>query len=180
MNISAKTSRKFLNWALFEIESEGFNELPHEIQGMLLEKWAARALPNGTADERDKLKEDLRRDTLRRDMIAVTEKLERAGKRVDARASAQRRTASRSKPKRPNPRYKAIYEKLKAIAEARPRSHDDVFRMLNGRVGIPHAEPFETAGGWLAGFRKEPKLARSWLSKVWKVLHLPPFPRGPK
>ena len=43
------------------------------------------------------------------------------------------------------------------------------------------AEPFETARGWMAGFRRDEAAARAWLSKRWRVtLDLPPLPRGPK
>jgi hypothetical protein len=84
------------------------------------------------------------------------------------------------KPVRRNQRYEAIDCELRKIAEARPKGQKEVFDSLDGRVKIPNAEPFASAGGWLAGFRKNPPAARAWLSKTWSKLNLPPFSRGPK
>jgi len=88
--------------------------------------------------------------------------------------------APRRKPLRRNSKYEAIYSSLRHIAEGRPTSHAEVFRALDGRTRIPNAEPFESAGGWLAGLRRNKMGARAWLSKAWSGLNLPAFPRGPK
>jgi hypothetical protein len=79
-------------------------------------------------------------------------------------------------------RYGAIDSALKQCSEARPRSHEEVFRCMETRSKqlIPNAEPFRSAGGWLAGFQKDPALARVWLSKRWSLLQLPAFMSGPK
>jgi hypothetical protein len=84
------------------------------------------------------------------------------------------------KPVRRNQKYMTIDEALQEIAESHPRTQEEVFQALQGRVGFPPAEPFEAARGWMAGFRLDEALARSWLSKRWKELNLPPLPRGPK
>ena len=84
------------------------------------------------------------------------------------------------KPVRRSARNERIDSALQKIAEMRPRNHREVFKALEGRVGPPEAEPFGTARGWLAGFQKNPHGARSWLSKAWARLELPPFRRGPK
>jgi hypothetical protein len=82
---------------------------------------------------------------------------------------------------RRNPKYKVIDEALKEIAESQPRTQEEVFQSLEGRhVVIPACEPFVTARGWMAGFRRNESLARQWLSKRWAELHLPSFLRGPK
>ena len=81
---------------------------------------------------------------------------------------------------RRNPRYKAIDDALRNVAQARPSSHEEVFAALEGRVRPPNAEPFQSEGGWLAGFRRNKACARAWLSKAWSRLELPAFPRGPK
>jgi hypothetical protein len=83
-------------------------------------------------------------------------------------------------PTRRGPRYEAIDKELIAISAALPKSHEEVFRSLEGRIKIPNAEPFKSAGGWVSGFQQNPSKARSWLSKVWSRLNLAPFPRGPK
>jgi hypothetical protein len=79
-----------------------------------------------------------------------------------------------------SPRYIAIDDTLRDIAQMTPGSHGDVFQNLEGRVKIPNAEPFQAAGGWVKGFHASPRAARAWLSKAWSRLKLPPFPRGPK
>ena len=84
------------------------------------------------------------------------------------------------KPVRCNSRYEAIDNVLRSIAEARPRNHQEVFRALEGRCRWPNAEPFKSAGGWLAGFRADNDAAHAWLSKRWSRLGLPTFLRGPK
>ncbi len=83
-------------------------------------------------------------------------------------------------PGRRHPKYEGIDEHLRSVAEAYPRSHQEVFRMLEGRVGFPNAEPFRSARSWYAGFQADPVAARAWLAKRWSHLKLPPFPRGPK
>jgi hypothetical protein len=83
--------------------------------------------------------------------------------------------------KRRNKAYESIDEALNAIAESQPRTQGEVFRELESRVrAIPRAKPFVLARGWIKGFQKDPVRARSWLSKRWKELNLPPLPRGPK
>ena len=85
------------------------------------------------------------------------------------------------KPVRQNQRYVAIDYALRAIAESRPQTQEEIFQSLEGRhIAIPLAEPFLPARGWMAGFRKAPVAARAWLSKRWRELDLPPLPRGPK
>jgi hypothetical protein len=79
-----------------------------------------------------------------------------------------------------NPTYEAIDVELRSIAQALPRSHEEVFRSIAGRAPIPNAEPLLSAKGWLAGFKRDRIAARVWLSKRWSRLGLPPFPRGPK
>jgi len=82
---------------------------------------------------------------------------------------------------RRSPRYKAICKTLVEIAESRPSTQEEVFKMLDGRhVVTPHAEPFMAARGWIAGFRQHPAAARAWLSKRWAELNLPRLPPGPK
>jgi hypothetical protein len=89
--------------------------------------------------------------------------------------------AKAKKPVRRSPKYKAIDEALQQLAESRPRTQEEVFQSLEGRrVGLPLAEPFMAAQGWMAGFRKDPEAARAWLSKRWAELNLTPLPRGPK
>ena len=78
-------------------------------------------------------------------------------------------------------RYSAIDQTLISISDAKPKNHKEVFRSLDERhVRIPHAEPFARSGGWGAGFRNDRQAAHAWLSKRWKLLKLPSFPRGPK
>jgi hypothetical protein len=84
------------------------------------------------------------------------------------------------KPRRQNKRYEAIDAALMKIAESHPTNHEEVFALLDGRAKPPAAEPFDSAGGWLKGFEKAPRAARSWLSKRWRNLGLPPFAPGPK
>jgi len=85
------------------------------------------------------------------------------------------------KPVRRNQKYKVIDEALRNIAESLPRTQEEVFQSLEGRhVVIPPAEPFMTARGWIAGFRRDSAAARAWLSKRWAELSLSPLPRGPK
>jgi hypothetical protein len=92
--------------------------------------------------------------------------------------SESRKTKS---PVRRNQKYKVIDVALREIAESRPSRQEEVFQALDGRhVVIPPAEPFVTARGWIAGFRRDAAAARAWLSKRWAELNLAPLPRGPK
>jgi hypothetical protein len=77
-------------------------------------------------------------------------------------------------------KYEAIDQTLREIAEAKPKSQEEVFKQLDGRVDWPNAEPFASAKGWIAGFEKDRARARIWLSKRWSLLRLPPFVPGPK
>jgi hypothetical protein len=83
-------------------------------------------------------------------------------------------------PGRRHPKYERIDERLRSVAEAHPRSHEEAFRLLEDRAGIPDAEPFRTSRSWYAGFQADPVAARAWLAKRWSQLKLPPFARGPK
>jgi hypothetical protein len=88
---------------------------------------------------------------------------------------------SARRPTRRSLKYHAIDAALKACAEARPCGHEEVFRCLDDRkTRLPNAEPFRSAGGWTAGFQKEPMRASVWLSKRWTLLELPRFTPGPK
>ena len=93
-------------------------------------------------------------------------------------AQAKRRESPRGQR---NGAYKEIDASLRAIALARPKSHAEVFQLLDSRkVRTPDAKPFLLARGWMRGFQEDPGLARSWLSKRWSILGLPSFRRGPK
>ncbi len=105
-------------------------------------------------------------------------KSEQPGTR-EAQGSKESRKATT--PVRRNQKYKVIDEALRKIAESLPRTQEEVFQSLEGRhVVVPPAEPFMTARGWIAGFRRDAAAARAWLSKRWKELSLSPMPRGPK
>lgn len=94
---------------------------------------------------------------------------------------ADRRKPRGKEPTRRNPRYKQIDAALRNISESRPRTQEEVFQLLDGRhVPPPPAEPFHSARGWMAGFRRDRSAARAWLSKRWSELKLTPLPRGPK
>jgi hypothetical protein len=79
-----------------------------------------------------------------------------------------------------NPTYGEIDKCLKEIAKSQPRSHEEVFKALDGRVPVPDCKPFRSAKGWWAGYDKRTDRARAWLSMRWGRLHLPPFRPGPK
>jgi hypothetical protein len=82
---------------------------------------------------------------------------------------------------RRNARYERIDEVLRQIAEARPKSHEEVFRLLDDRkVALPNRRLFKSAGGWLMGLQHNRHTASAWLSQAWARLGLPAFPRGPK
>jgi hypothetical protein len=85
------------------------------------------------------------------------------------------------KPVRRNQKYEGIDKALRAFAASRPRSHQEVFRLLDDRkVAIPNRRPFKAAGGWLKGFQQDRHSASAWLSQTWGRLSLPAFPRGPQ
>jgi hypothetical protein len=101
-------------------------------------------------------------------------------------APGERRVAGGSsdkisrRPVRRNPKYESIDSALREIAAIRPKDQKEVFQNLDGRAKVPNAEPFNSAKGWLAGFKRDEDTARAWLSKAWSRLSLPPFVRGPK
>ena len=85
------------------------------------------------------------------------------------------------KPSKLSKRYRKVDDALRKIADSRPSNQKAVFQSLEDRgVKLPPVEPFDAAGGWMAGFRKNEGLARSWLSKRWNWLNLTPLTRGPK
>jgi hypothetical protein len=91
------------------------------------------------------------------------------------------KTRRLKKPVRRNEKYNRIDDALKEVGDSRPRTQEEIFNSLDERhIVIPLAEPFVTAGGWMAGFRRDSAAARAWLSKRWTELKLPPLPRGPK
>lgn len=96
------------------------------------------------------------------------------GQRANARHKAK-------KPLRRNKRYERIDKALLEFAATQPKSHQEVFRLLDDRkVAIPNRMPFKAAGGWLKGFQQNRYLARVWLSQTWGRLNLPAFSPGPK
>ena len=101
--------------------------------------------------------------------------------RTPAAAQVPQERRKTEKPARRNQKYEVIDKALREIAESRPSTQEEVFQSLDGRhVVTPPAEPFLTARGWMAGFRRDAAAARSWLSKRWTELNLSPLPRGPK
>jgi hypothetical protein len=85
------------------------------------------------------------------------------------------------KPAPRDPRYEQIDKALREIAQARPKNHEEVFRLLHERsIPLPRAAPFVGAKGWLAAFHKDKHAARVWLSKAWARLNLESFLRGQK
>ena len=80
---------------------------------------------------------------------------------------------------RRNSRYLIIDEALREIALAQPKSHEEVFQILEDRkIPVPKPGQFQKAGGWRKGFERDGGRARVWLSKRWGILELPPFPCG--
>jgi hypothetical protein len=128
-------------------------------------------IPTAPAEESPPLRGVGRDVTLEESVVT-----QRVAPRVDTHQSPLRRRG----PVKQTERYAAIDNKLKEIALSLPGSHEDVFRLLDGRVAHAQAEPFKTARGWHAGFKKDPTRARVWLSKSWSRLGLPAFSRGPK
>jgi len=97
----------------------------------------------------------------------------------EAPVPKESRTAK--KPVRRNQKYEAIDKALREFAAARPKSHEEVFRLLEDRkIPIPNRKPFKSAGGWLRGFQQNRHLASVWLSQAWGRLGFPAFPRGPR
>jgi hypothetical protein len=87
----------------------------------------------------------------------------------------------RNKPARRNKKYEEIDNALREFADARPKNHEEVFRLLDERkVAMPNRQPFKSAGGWSKGFQKNRHSASAWLSHAWGRLSLPSFPRGPQ
>ena len=111
-------------------------------------------------------------------MTASTERDPELGGSVNRHDAGADRT-NRRRPRR-SQKYERIDEELRKIALARPNTQEEVFEALQARrVVWPSAEPFATHG-WVAGFRRDEAAARSWLSKRWSELDLPPLPQGPK
>jgi hypothetical protein len=78
-------------------------------------------------------------------------------------------------------KYTDIDKMLRECSKAEPSSHKEVFEWLDSRsVAIPFRGPFAGGRTWIRGFEKNPARARTWLSRRWGTLELPPFPRGPK
>jgi hypothetical protein len=100
--------------------------------------------------------------------------------RLALQAPQTPRDESVRNPKRREERSLAIETALREIAKMRPKSHREVFEFLEQRAPLPRAAPFRTAKTWVTGFQRDAPRAHSWLSKVWRQLGLPPFPRGPK
>jgi hypothetical protein len=92
-----------------------------------------------------------------------------------------RKDRNAKKPVRRNVRYEGIDRALREFADARPKSHEEVFRLLEDRkIPIPNRKPFKSAGGWSKGFQQNRHSASVWLSQAWGRLGLPAFPRGPR
>ena len=160
--------------------------------GSLLDKRVKMFNPHASPEELDRIKERCRQkltryraEKARQEADAARRHLENALAKL-GEDPAKRANAVVSRPTRRNKKYETIDRLLRHTAESRPKSHQEVFEQLESRhiegrrVPIPPAEPFASARGWIAGFQKDPAGARAWLSKRWKALGLPPFPRGPK
>jgi hypothetical protein len=120
-------------------------------------------------------------DDLVRDLKFIQRLLAGATESLPREAASTPVIRERREPTRRSPRYEAIDKELIAIAAARPKRHEEVFRSLDARrIKIPDAKPFKSAGGWIPGFEHDPARAHSWLSQAWSRLNLTPFPRGPK
>jgi len=80
-----------------------------------------------------------------------------------------------------NSDYERIDSALVKIAEAKPRTHKEVSKLLDSRgIPPPPAAPFGAYGSWVAACKNDPKRSTAWLSKRWRRNQLPAFPRGPK
>jgi hypothetical protein len=95
-------------------------------------------------------------------------------------AAVQKENRKAKKQRKRNKIYEAIDAALREIAKSQPKSHEEVFCFLDGRVKPPAAKPFKALGGFLKGFTKDHRSAHSWLSKRWGSLGLPAFTPGPK
>ena len=107
---------------------------------------------------------------------------ERHGQALRVQESQQPTSSRKAKrPVRRNAKYERIDNALREFAAARPKNHEEVFRLLDDRkVAISNRRPFKTAGGWLKGFQQNRHTASAWLSQAWGRLGLPAFARGPK
>jgi hypothetical protein len=84
-------------------------------------------------------------------------------------------------PSRRNSRYIEIDQALRNISEALPKSHAEVFKLLDERKApLPARKVFRDARGWLKGSILNSHDASIWLSLRWRQLNLPAFARGPK
>jgi len=94
-------------------------------------------------------------------------------------AERPKQSDKRKRPVR-NQKYEEIDKSLRRINAARPKSHAEVFRLLEDRkVPIPNRMPFK-AYGWFKGFQQDRHAATAWLSQAWRRLSLPAFAKGPK
>jgi hypothetical protein len=97
----------------------------------------------------------------------------------DVLVSQNRR--KRQKPIARNPNYEKIDEALRKAFEAHPENPEAVFRILDRlKAPIPNRKVFQRAGGYLNGFKENPRAARVWLSQARRRLGFPAFARGPK
>jgi hypothetical protein len=93
----------------------------------------------------------------------------------------EERKKSQKRKLRRNERYERIDKALRDCAASRPRSHEEVFQLLDSRkVTIPNRSPFKAAGGWFKGFQQDRHSASVWLSQAWGKLNLPAFRPGPR
>jgi hypothetical protein len=149
------------------------------VYGRILRKRVEAFNPNASPADLDRTtercREKLKHLRLKNDIARLDQGLRRV-----VNTQAKQSTARISKPGKRSARYEAIDRELETIAEADPQSHREVFDYLDGRIRQPNAEPFASAHGWTAGFKKDPARARIWLSKRWSALNLPKFLRGPK
>lgn len=156
--------------------------LPMELQEMFLEKYARAKFPDGNRTAIEEQKRRWREEIRLGEITKATAKAEQAERRIESALRKHKQNIARTpRGTRRNSRYEKIDKALREFAEMRPRSHEEVFQALDDRqVRVPFSEPFCTAGAWLAGFRKDHKHARAWLSKAWSRLNLPAFRKGPK
>lgn len=145
----------------------------------LLEKRIKAYRPNLTREELDRLKQRLWEKIRLNELRQATSDADDARTRLElSQTKFQETLAKRAKR---NSRYEDIDGMLRQIASAQPKDHKEVFTTLDERsIRIPNADPFRSARGWVAGFKKNRPLAQAWLSKRWSDLNLPQFPRGPK
>jgi hypothetical protein len=162
----------------------GFQEVEDDFEddsifGCLLQKRVKAFNPNASPEDLYRIKERCREELrLGRFRTAVAQ-LDAARRRLED-THAKQATGQVSRSGKRNSKYEAIDDVLRKVEAAKPKSHWEVFKQLEGRISPPYAEPFASARGWIAGFQKDPARARAWLSKRWSALKLPTFPRGPK